>query len=105
MNQGARQRLEFVVDFVIEPDKGNFHAYCPALKGLHVDGTTKEEALNNVKEATIVYIESLIKHGDPIPIGITKDITKGFTRPELTSSLLHLCHSYRHTEKVVVSSL
>ena len=32
-------------------------------------GATEEEALENVKEAIGVYLESLSKHGDPIPVG------------------------------------
>jgi len=62
--------IGFRIDVTIEPDEGNFHAYCPAFKGLHTSGATKEEALNNVRNAAIAYIESLVKHGDPIPVGI-----------------------------------
>ncbi|OGO17579.1 MAG: hypothetical protein A2Z15_08540 [Chloroflexi bacterium RBG_16_50_11] len=64
--------IGFKVDVILEPDEGGFHAYCPALKGLHVAGESKEEALRNAREAAIAYLESLIKHGDPIPVGITK---------------------------------
>jgi predicted RNase H-like HicB family nuclease len=60
-------RLEFAV--VIENDGPAFHAYCPGLKGLHVDGRTQEEALENAKEAAKCYVASLIRHGDPLPIG------------------------------------
>jgi len=63
--------VEFVVQIIVEPDEVGFHAYCPALKGVHVDGETEEEALQNARDACIAYLRSLIKHGEPIPIGIT----------------------------------
>jgi predicted RNase H-like HicB family nuclease len=62
--------IEFTVMIVIEPDGDGFHAFCPALKGLHIDGQTEEEALQNAMEGAILYLESLIRHGDPIPIGV-----------------------------------
>ena len=65
----ATPKFTFKISVVIEPDEGGFHAYCPALKGLHVNGKTQEEALENTKEAILVYFVSLAKHGDPLPIG------------------------------------
>lgn len=62
---------EFVVRIVVEPDGDTFHSFCPALKGLHSQGNTKEEALCNAFEATYAYMSSVIKHGEPIPEGIT----------------------------------
>ncbi len=62
--------LEFRIEVIIEPDGTTFHAYCPALKGLHTCGDTEEEALQNARDAAMAYLESLIKHGDPIPVGI-----------------------------------
>jgi predicted RNase H-like HicB family nuclease len=62
--------LEFRIEVIIEPDGTSFHAYCPAFKGLHTCGDTKEEALQNAKDAALAYLESLIKHGDPIPVGV-----------------------------------
>jgi len=54
---------------IVEPDDGGFHAYCPAFKGLHVDGATKKEALRNVSEAANAYLNSLAAHQEPLPIG------------------------------------
>jgi len=48
------------IKVIIEPDEPGFHTYCPAFKGLHTDGMTKEEALENAKEAIMVYLESLL---------------------------------------------
>lgn len=63
-------KLEFQLLFVVEPDEGGYHAFCPALKGLHTSGSTEQEALENAKNAAVAYILSLIKHGDPIPLGM-----------------------------------
>jgi predicted RNase H-like HicB family nuclease len=67
---GENPKLEFQVVLVVEPDEDEFHAFCPALKGLHAPGATEQEALKNAKDAAAAYILSLIKHGDPIPVGV-----------------------------------
>lgn len=67
---GEKGKLEFQLVFVVEPDEGEFHAFCPALKGLHAPGATVQEALANAKDAAAAYVLSLIKHGDPIPVGV-----------------------------------
>jgi predicted RNase H-like HicB family nuclease len=72
--------LQFSISAVIEPDEGGYHAYVPAFKGLHVDGTTEEEATKNLVEAIIVYLESLARHGDPLPIG--PDLRVRYVEPE-----------------------
>ncbi|MBI4295970.1 MAG: type II toxin-antitoxin system HicB family antitoxin [Chloroflexi bacterium] len=59
--------IGFKVEIIIEPDEGGFHAYCPALKGLHTSGATQEETLENARNAVSAYLQSLIKHGDPVP--------------------------------------
>lgn len=61
------------VQVVLEPDEGGYHAYCPALKGLHVSGATKAEALENAREAIHAYLTSLMKHGEPGPVGCLDD--------------------------------
>ncbi|MCD6567600.1 MAG: type II toxin-antitoxin system HicB family antitoxin [Dehalococcoidia bacterium] len=73
----AADHLEFKVNIVVEPDEGSFHAYCPALKGLHTCGDTEEEALDNAVDAARAYLQSLIKHGDPIPLGVVETHIKG----------------------------
>jgi len=64
------KETEYQVQVIVVPDETGFHAYCPALKGLHVAGDTEEEALQNAKNGATAYIQSLIDHGDPIPIGV-----------------------------------
>jgi predicted RNase H-like HicB family nuclease len=62
------QTMNLSIDVVVEKDGESFHAHCPALKGLHVDGATEWDAIQNVKEAAVVYLNSLALHGDPLPI-------------------------------------
>lgn len=72
--------IGFRINVIIEPDDDGFHAYCPALKGLHTYGSTKKEALQNAKDAAIAYLKSSIKHHDPIPLGIAM---RGSTKDEV----------------------
>ena len=58
------------VRIVVEPDDGRFHAYCPDFRGLHVDGDTPDDALENAKQAASLYVTSLLKHHEPIPVGL-----------------------------------
>lgn len=46
------------------------------LAGLHLPGATREEAQANIKEAITGDLESLKKHGEPIPPPITEEIVK-----------------------------
>lgn len=62
----------FEISIIVEPDDGRFHAYVPALKGLHVDGVTREEALRNACEAMIVYLDSMARYQDTLSTYIRK---------------------------------
>ena len=54
---------------ILKPEKeGGYHAFCPVLKGCHTQGDTIEEALENIKDAIELYIESLKAENEPIPI-------------------------------------
>lgn len=63
------QPLTLKITVVIEPDGSAFHAYCPGLEGIHVDGNTEEETLRQATDAVLLYLESLAHHGDPLPVG------------------------------------
>lgn len=59
---------------LIEPDEdGVFVATVPSLPGCVADGPTRAEALENVREAIALYVESLEAHGDPVPPPITEE--------------------------------
>ena len=58
----------------IEQDEdGVFVAECPALPGCVSQGKTRNEAIRNIKEAILGYLESLEKHGEPIWQGFLAD--------------------------------
>jgi antitoxin HicB len=62
---------------IIEQDEdGVFVAHCPALPGCISQGATRQEAQANIKEAITGYLESLKKHGEPIPPPITEEIVE-----------------------------
>jgi predicted RNase H-like HicB family nuclease len=61
--------LRLSITVVVEKDEDGYYAYVPAFKGLHVDGGTESEALENAKDAIKVYMRSLAMHNDPLPIG------------------------------------
>lgn len=63
----TQERRHYTVILEREGDSG-YHAFCPALKGLHTQGDTLEESLDNVHEAIEAYLASLRKHGEPAPI-------------------------------------
>ena len=60
--------LRFEVGVIIEKDDSGFIAYCPVLKGLIAEGETEKEVKNNFANSFISYINSAIKHRDPLPI-------------------------------------
>jgi predicted RNase H-like HicB family nuclease len=57
-----------MIQIIIKPDSQGYHAYCPQLRGLHVGGSTIQEATNNAKNAVEAYLISMIKHNEPLPI-------------------------------------
>jgi len=61
----------------IEPDEdGIFIAECPALPGCISQGKTRDEAMSNIRDAIQGYLESLKKHGEPIPAPITEAVVE-----------------------------
>ncbi|HEY3277766.1 MAG TPA: type II toxin-antitoxin system HicB family antitoxin [Syntrophorhabdaceae bacterium] len=99
-NMSARPAKDFTitfrVDICVEEDGPSFYAYCPVLKGIHVDGETKEEALDNAKVAVELYIQSLIKHNKPIPLEVVE-------APQEEQSSTLCPAQQRHTEEVRIA--
>ena len=48
-------------------EDGMFVVECPTLPGCVSQGKTKEEALENIKDAISGYMESLRKHDEHVP--------------------------------------
>lgn len=70
LNRQTVTSLKLQITVVVEADgDDSYHAFTPALKGLHADGNTEEEAVRNIADALPAYFRSLAKHGDPLPIG------------------------------------
>ena len=62
---------------LIEQDEdGIYVAEAPALPGCISQGKNRSEALENIREAIALYLESLEAHGDPIPPSITEEIVE-----------------------------
>ena len=62
---------------LIERDEdGAFIAECPSLPGCISQGSSRKEALGNIRDAIKGYLESLKKHNEPIPPSIEEEIVE-----------------------------
>ena len=63
-------RLVYTVVLAPETDpRGRgYNVRVPALPGCFTQGDTVEEALAMAREAIALYLESVITHGEPIPV-------------------------------------
>jgi predicted RNase H-like HicB family nuclease len=53
---------------ILEPENdGGYCVWVPALPGCVSQGDTVEEALANIREAIQCYVQSALKHGEPLP--------------------------------------
>lgn len=59
-----------------QDEDGVYVAEVPSLPGCISQGQTREEAVENVREAIAAYLESLEAHGDPIPPPITEEVVE-----------------------------
>lgn len=57
-----------------QDEDGMFVAECPSLPGCVSQGGTRDEALDNVRDAIKGYLESLKKHDEPLPPSIQEEI-------------------------------
>jgi predicted RNase H-like HicB family nuclease len=63
-----QKRIVQNFEVILEPEEGEgYHIYCPLLKGCHSYGATKEEALERIKEAIELWLESARELGINIP--------------------------------------
>ncbi len=59
---------EYNYTIILEREEdGSYHAFCPALPGCHTQGDTYEEAIENIKDAMKIYLDSLKAHREKIP--------------------------------------
>jgi len=60
-------RITIPVTVMVEKDGESYHAWCPALEGLHTEGYCLINAVANAKLAAEAYLLSMIKHDELIP--------------------------------------
>jgi len=68
----ANTEREHSYTVVLEPEtdarfEGYYNARVPALPGCFSYGATRDEALVNIREAILCYLEDLRIHGEPLP--------------------------------------
>ncbi|MEW6110913.1 MAG: type II toxin-antitoxin system HicB family antitoxin [Thermodesulfobacteriota bacterium] len=62
---------------LIEQDEdGVFVVEVPSLPGCVTQGRTRQEAVENAKEAIAAYLESLAAHNEPIPPPIAEEVVE-----------------------------
>jgi len=62
----------YVFKVVIEDDefedgRPGFSAHCPSLEGAYTWGETKEEVLQNIREAVKLIVDEMLEEGRSIP--------------------------------------
>ena len=65
IEEGRVNRMEYVV--IIEQGATSFGAYVPDLPGCVAVGENREEALDLIREAIELHIESLRENGEVVP--------------------------------------
>ena len=63
--EGVNDIVKYTV--VIERAPNNYAAYVPDLPGCVATGGSREELLEEIREAIEFHIESLREHGEPVP--------------------------------------
>lgn len=62
---------------IIEQDEdGMFVSECLLLPGCISQGKTRQEALDNIKDAIVGYLGSIKKHNEPIPPSIEEEVVE-----------------------------
>ncbi len=59
-----------------QDEDGVYVAEVPALPGCISQGKSRSEAISNIKEAIVGYLESLHAHGEPTPPSITEEVVE-----------------------------
>ena len=56
---------------IIEGEEGSFSAYVPDLPGCVATGQSMQDVEARIREAISAHIESLERHGEPVPKPVT----------------------------------
>ena len=57
-----------------QEEDGRWSADVPTLPGCATWGYSKEEALRSIQEAVRLYVESLVAHGETVPLGAPVEV-------------------------------
>lgn len=57
----------FRFSVILEKDESGYYVFCPELQGCYTQGSTYEEALENIRDAIRLHIEDRISSGESIP--------------------------------------
>lgn len=61
------------IELVFAPEEGGgYHVYASDLPGLHSQGETLEEAIENGQQALELYVEGLREEGRPFETGVIR---------------------------------
>jgi antitoxin HicB len=71
--EGKYMRYRILIE---QDEDGMFVVECPTLPGCISQGKTRKEALANIKDAIKGYLNSLMKHKEPIPPSIQEEIVE-----------------------------
>ena len=67
------------MQYTVIPERdasGVLVTHVPTLRGYVSQGRNKREALKSIKEAIALYIETLIEHGQPVPIDAARVVVE-----------------------------
>lgn len=64
--------MSYKINIVFEKDEHGYYVYAPSLPGCHSQGDSFEEAMNNIKEAIELYLESVPR--DEVDEMLSKEI-------------------------------
>lgn len=57
----------YKISVVVEKDKDGYYAYCPELQGCYSQGSTYEEAIENVRDAIKLHIKDRLENNEEVP--------------------------------------
>jgi predicted RNase H-like HicB family nuclease len=93
--------IKILVRIDVELDEDKFYAYCPEIKGVHVEGRTEDEAILNARDAVMAYIESLLMHNDPLPLCAEEISLREMVKKRLVSFFTNKKHISKVEELLV----
>lgn len=64
---GLAAMQSYLLDVVVEKDVDGYFVYCPSLQGCYSQGSTYEEALENIRDAIKLHLEDRTASGEPLP--------------------------------------